>query len=139
MRTTPILNGKDKPFGQSAAGLPDVSAAVIDKFQPVTVGIIQATQVNGRTQTIVTAYINTKGVRIANDNKLVITKTGERIFSSNDIYFLSEILLKPDDLFLFNTIQYRVLRLEEWTEYGYNKYSVLEDYTKLYAVKPVTV
>ena len=135
----PIINGKDLPFGQSLACLPNVSAAVIDYFQPVTVGIISATQVNGRTHTIVNQYINTQGVRIATNNKLVITKTGERFFAQEEVYFLSEILLKPDDLFLFNTLQYRVLAVEAWPEYGYNKYLVIQDYTKLFHVKPTVL
>lgn len=134
-----VTNGKDLPFGQSLAGLPNVAQAVIQYFQPVTVGIISATQINGRTQTIVQSYISTQGVRIAQDNKLVITKTGERFWSSENVYFTSDVVLKADDLFLFNSKQYRVLAVEAWTEYGYNKYSVLEDYTKLYQVKPVTV
>lgn len=135
----PIVNGRDLPFGQALAGLPDVSGAVIQFFQPVTVGIIKATQVNGRTQTIVENYIDTRGVRIATDNKLVISKTGERFWAREEVYFLSEILLKSDDLFLFNNIQYRVLAIEAWTEYGYNKYSVVQDFTKLYQVKPTVI
>lgn len=135
----PIVNGKDTPLNKGSSRLPNVSQAITQYFQPVTVGIISSIQVNGRTQTIVEQYICTQGVRIATDNKLVITKTGERLFARDDIYFLSEILLKADDLFLFNTMQYRVLALEEWTEYGYNKYSVTEDYTKLYNVKPTVI
>ena len=135
----PITNGKDLEWGQSLAGLPNVAIAVIQYFQPVTVGIIKSTQVNGRTQTIVESYIETQGVRIAKDNKLVITKTGERFWANEDVYFLSDILLKPDDLFLFNKIQYRVLALESWPEYGYNKYTVLQDYTRKYEFKPVVI
>lgn len=135
----PIINGKDLPFGQSASGLPDVSSAVINYFQPVTVGIISSIQVNGRTQTIVEKYISTQGVRIATNNKTVISKTGERFWSHEDVYFVSEILLKTDDLFLFNKTQYRVLEIEGWPEYGYNKYTVLQDYTKLFQFKPTVI
>lgn len=127
------------PLGRSAAGLPDVSQGVLQFLQPVTVGFIKATQVNGRTQTIVEKYLNTQGVRIATDNKIVFSKTGERFWAHEDVYFLSDIVLKPDDLFLFNSLQYRVLAIEAWTEYGYNKYTVLQDYTKLYQVKPVVI
>lgn len=126
-----IINGKDLPFGQSAAGLPSVAEAIISLFQPTVVGIIIDTQVNGYTQTIVSQYINTKGVRIQDSNNLVISKTGERIWDSVTMYFLSEIDLVADDLFLFNEIQYRVVALETWPEYGYNKYSVLQNYKKL--------
>lgn len=136
---TPIVNAKDTPLNQSTSRLPNVGLAVIQYFQPVTVGIINSTQVKGRTQTLVGKYISTQGVRIANNNKLVITKTGERFFATEDVYFLSEILLKSDDLFLFNDTQYRVLASEEWTEYGYNKYSVTQDYTKLYESKPTVI
>lgn len=139
MSPVPIVNGKDLPFGQSLAGLPNVAAAVIQYFQPVTVGIIKSTQVNGRTQTIVQQYVCTQGVRIATDNKLIISKTGERFWAHEDVYFLSEILLKPDDLFLWNNLQYRVLAIEAWTEYGYNKYTVLQDYTKLFQVQPTVI
>lgn len=127
-----IKNGKDLDFGQSAAGVPDVSAGIAQLFQPVTVGIIKDTQVNGYTQTIVERYIQTRGVRIQNSNRLVVSKTGQRIWNSIDIYFLNDINLVADDLFLFQKIQYRVMVLESWAEYGYNRYSVIQDYTKLY-------
>lgn len=126
-----IINGKDLPFGQSSAGVPDVSEAIRSLFQPVQVGIIKATQIKGYTQTFVESYISTQGVRVQNPNALVINKTGERIWDSVNIYFLNDILLEADDLFLFNDIQYRVMVLETWPEYGYNKYSVVQDFTKL--------
>ena len=135
----PIVNGKDLPMGQALAGLPDVSGAVIQFLQPVTIGIINATQINGRTQTIVEKYCDTQGVRIATDNKVVYSKTGERFWAHEDIYFMRDVILKIDDLFLFNQKQYRVLAIEQWTEYGYNKYTVLQDYTKLFEVKPVVI
>lgn len=132
----PIVNGKDLDFGQSASGLPDQAAAVMNILQPVTVGIIKATQVKGYTQTLVESYIKTKGARIQNPNRLVISKTGERIWDTIDIYFLNDINLVADDLFLFQKVQYRVIVVEEWTEYGYNKYSVIQDFTKLYNLNP---
>jgi len=131
-----IKNGKDKAFGQSSAGLPDVSPAVMNLFQPVAVGIIKATQINGYTQTIISSRIKTKGVRIQTSNQLVISKTGERIWDSVEIYLLNDINLEADDLFLFQGIQYRVVTTEEWSEYGYNKYSVVQDYTKIYNPLP---
>lgn len=134
-----IVNGKDLPFGQSSAGLPDVSQAIRQVFQPVTIGIISSTQVKGYTQTVVQEYINTKGVRIQTPNNLVITKTGERIWDSVEVYFLNDVNLKADDLFLFGNIQYRVLVVEEWSEYGFNKYAVRQDYTKIYQVEPVVI
>jgi hypothetical protein len=70
---------------------------------------------------------------------IVITKTGERFWAHEEVYFPAEIDLKSDDIFLFNKIQYRVLEIENWTEYGYNKYTVLQDYTILYEVKPVVI
>ncbi len=126
-----IINGKDLPFGQSASGLPNVSDAIISLFQPVIVGIIKDTQVNGYTQTIISQYINTKGVRIQDPNALVVSKTGERIWDSVQIYFLPDIMLVADDVFRFNDLQFRVVSLETWPEYGYNKYSVIQDYTKV--------
>lgn len=131
-----ITNGRNKSFGQASAGLPDVSPAIMNLFQPVTVGIIKTTQVDGYTQTIVTKKIKTRGVRIQNPNQLVMSKSGERIWDSVEIYFLNDINLAADDLFLFQGVQYRVVTTEEWTEYGYNRYSVVQDYTKIYNPTP---
>ena len=134
-----IINGKDLNFGQSASGLPDMSQGVIQFFQPVTVGITSTTQINGYPQTIIEKYINTRGVRIQTTNSLVITKTGERIWDSIDMYFLREVVLQADDLFLFGGKQYRVLKTEDWPDYGYTKYYVVQDYTKLYEVEPAVI
>lgn len=134
-----ITNGKDLDMGQASAGLPSVAEGIVSLFQPVTVGIIKATQIKGYPQTIVTQYIKTKGVRVQNPNALVISKTGERIWDSNYVYFMNDVNLVADDLFLFNSIQYRVIVTEAWTEYGYNKYSVIQDYTKIASYKPVSI
>lgn len=134
-----ITNGRNLDLGQAASGLPDVSGAILALFQPVVVGIINNTQVNGYTQTVVTGYNHVKGVRVENNNKLVITKTGERIWISTEIYFTRDVSLKADDIFLFNKVQYRVMATEEWPEYGYNHYSVVQDFTKLYTVKPAII
>ena len=131
-----IVNGKDLNFGQSASGLPDVAQAIQQMFQPATIGIIENTQINGRTQTIIAEYITTQGVRVHNSNPLEITKTGERFWKSSSIYFLNNIVLSPDDLFIFNGTQYRVLVVENWTEYGFNRYHAVEDYSQLYNPMP---
>ena len=134
-----ITNGKDLDFGQSAAGLPNVADAIMQFFQPVTVGIISSTQVNGRTQTIVSKYIETRGVRIEDSDTLTISKTGERYWDTAEVYFLNDISLSVDDLFLFNKLQYRVVGIASWPEYGFNHYNVQQDYTKLYAYKPTEI
>jgi hypothetical protein len=134
-----IINGKDLDLGQSSSGLPDVSQGVIEFMQPAEVGIIGKTQVNGKTQEVVKDYIKTRGVRIQTPNNLVYTKTGERIWNSQDVYFLRDIILKADDIFIFNKTQYRIVVVSEWPEYGYNQYHVRQDYTKIYVEKPVKI
>lgn len=134
-----IINGRDQNAGQAAAGLPDVSDAIISLFQPCIIGIINTTPINGRNQTIVQKYINTRGVRIPRKRPLIIGKTGERYWNAHDVYFLNDNVLLANDLFLFNKIQYRVMESFEWTEYGFNQYAVLQDYTKLYEEKPVVL
>lgn len=134
-----IVNGKFLPLGQQSAALPHVGEAVKNCFQPVAVGFIVSTQVDGYTQSLVRERIMTHGARIENPKSLVITKTGERIWKTTDIYFTRDVLLKADDLFLFNDIQYRVLETEEWTEYGYNRYRCVQDYRKIFELNPDVV
>lgn len=137
MNPDPVIPlGSDLPFGQSAAGLTNVSDAIRQHFQPVTVGLLCSRQIDGYTQTLVERWIQTQGVRIQTPNALKVTKMGERIWQSEDIYFLNNILLKADDLFLFGNLQYRVMVLEPWPEYGYNRYSVIESYAKIYNINP---
>ena len=134
-----IPNGRDLDMGQASAGLPDQSQAIIQFFQPCIIGIIKSQLINGRTQTIVQKYINTQGVRIPRKRPLVISKTGERYWNAHDVYFLSDNILVADDLFLFNKTQYRVIDSDEFTEYGYNRYGVIQDYSKLFQEKPVVI
>jgi hypothetical protein len=131
-----IQNGNELDFGQSAAGLPSVAPAIIQFFQPVTVGIIENRQVEGYTQTIISRYIETQGARVETPNQLVITKSGERLWNCTDIYFLRDIILKADDIFRWNKMQYRVMVTEDWPDYGFNRYHVVQDYTKIYVPQP---
>lgn len=131
-----IQNAKDRKIGENVGAMPYLAQAIQQIMQPIQVGIIKSQMINGYNQTVIEKYIQALAVRIQNPNHLVMTKTGERIWVSMDIYFTKDVTLQADDLFIYKKKQYRVIVTEDWSDYGYNKYSVIEDYTKIFTRKP---
>ena len=131
-----IQNARDRKISDNVGSMPYMAQSIQQIMQPVQVGIIKSQMIGGYNQTVVEKYVKVLSVRIENPNHLVMTKTGERIWVSMDIYFTPDVILQPDDLFIYRGKQYRVIVTEEWSDYGYSKYGVIEDYTKLFTKKP---
>lgn len=123
-----ITNAKDIPLSLGASALPDVRDAVMALFQPIRVGIVVVERVNGFPSARISVSVNTLGVKQPMPEQLVVKKEGERSWRWFTIHCSPDLILRTDDIFVLNRVQYRVMSREDWAEYGYLKYEVIEDY-----------
>ncbi len=123
-----ITNGKDKPFGTAAIGLPNMSEALSGWMQPMKFGVICSQSIDGLVQEIV-QWVNTKGVRQPfSAQKLMIKPEGQRAWRWETLHCLPDVLLKPNDDVLFEGVKYRVMQKYDYKEYGYLQYDITQDF-----------
>ena len=124
-----MLNAKDRPFGQSAAGLPDVSEGITSFFQPLTFGVITQTVVDGYTNDAVVS-VSTKGMwSPMSPQEVAIKPEGERAWIWDSVFCLPDIVLYPGDRIVYQGVNYKVMSKRDWAAYGYLEYSVVNEFS----------
>ena len=123
-----ISNAKDIPLSQSSSGLPDVGAAIMEILQPVVAVVMEKQQIDGYTQEI-PVRINTKAsIQPFSAQQLKMLPEGQRGWRYFAIYILSDVDLKPDEVFWINHNGYRIMAKYDWNRFGYFQYECVEDY-----------
>lgn len=124
-----MINAKDIPLSQAASALPDVSGAINMLLQPVKVGIITKTQVEGLIDESV-KWHDTKVVRQPfSAQQLMIRPEGQRSWKWFSIHATPDLILGVDDLFILYDVRYRVMEKYDFSEYGFLYYNCVEDFT----------
>lgn len=124
-----IQNAKDTPLFSNPGTLPNMQDALADWFQMMTFTIITKETVDHElveTATVVAA----KAVRQPlSAQKLMMKPEGQRAWRWEQLHAFPDLILKPDDVVVFNGIRYRVMDKLDYKEYGYLEYHITQDYT----------
>jgi hypothetical protein len=126
----PIKNASSVLLNQNSGTLPNVSAAILNYFQQMTFSIIQKSlgSYTGfsvqETSTNITCY----GMMQTTGRQLVMTKDGQRLWRNRTLFCDTSVTLKPDDVIVYLGVQFRVLEVEQWGQYGFQKFGLCEDF-----------
>lgn len=121
-----IINAKDK--GLNYSGLPQVGNVLPSWFQTLTFDVLSKSVVDYEIQEVATT-ITTQGVRQPmTAQQLAIKPEGQRAWKWETIHCLPDVVLKIDDIVIFEDIKYRVMQKWDWKEYGYVQYEICEAY-----------
>ena len=123
----PLINAKNLTIPQNVGGLPDVSAAVMMLLQPVTVMTVTQQLINGYYKPI-NQTIGTQASIQPLPQELAIKMEGERSWRWSLIHILPNVILENNDLITLFGIQYKVMKKENWAQYGYIDYFVVEGF-----------
>jgi len=123
-----IQNAKDKRLSQLQSGLPDVSAAVMELLQPVKAVFMQKRQIDGYTQEIAVRIDTKASVQPLSPQALKMLPEGQRAWKYFTVFCLNNVNLKPDEVFWINGKGYRIQDKSDWSQFGYFKYTCVEDY-----------
>lgn len=123
-----LINANKLTIQQNVGGLPDVSAAVMILLQPVTVDLVIQQLINGYYKPIKNYSVNTQASVQPLPQELAIKMEGERNWRWSLIHILPNVILNNNDLITLFGIQYKVMKKENWFQYGYVDYIVVEGF-----------
>lgn len=123
-----IINAADVPLNRINGTVPDVSGAMQSYFQSMTFVPLMKTVV-GFQVVEGAAPIEFFGVIFPfSPRQLQMLPEGERKWSWYSLFATPGIQLGPDDCVLYLNVQYRVMSKKNYTLYGYDEYSLIQDY-----------
>lgn len=124
-----ITNGKDIKLNENSGTIPNVSGALLNWFQQITIGIIVKETINF-TLVETVQYINFLGIwEQPSPERLEIRASGERSWNYASLWTQPEVNLKTDDIIIRNGVQYRILNKWDWSDGGYLQFDLVQNYT----------
>jgi hypothetical protein len=124
-----ISNGKDNLISQGSI-LPNLRNPVSKWGVNMQFVIITKTIVDGEVVETPTA-IDFKGViQNFSTTDLILKPEGQRDWAWKMVHSLTALALKPDDIIVYNGIRYRVMKMRDFSEYGYYEYHIISGYTE---------
>lgn len=125
----PIRNACNIPLNQSTGTTPELSGALLDLFQPMSFQVVTKT-VEGYKVKEKSSPINFRGLlQPLSAQRLAMKPEGERKWIWQRLHATPDLELNPDDVIVYNGVQYRVMAKYGWALYGYVEYELVNDYT----------
>lgn len=123
-----IINGKDLSLQEATPFLPNMANGVAMFLQVMKVFVVTKKQVMGYTEEE-TECVITKAVRVPlNPKQLEIKPEGQRAWSWSQLHTLTDLKIRVDDIVIIRDIRYRVMAINNYAEYGFYDYHLVEDY-----------
>lgn len=112
-----------------ATPLPDLRSAVTGWFRPLILVQVVKSVVNGeiveaRKELRCSGMIQPFGPR-----ELKIKPEGQRAWNWQMLHTTPDVALKDDEEFTIKGTRYRVMSQQNWSDYGYILYELVQDYT----------
>lgn len=120
-----IRNGKDSAVG---GRLPQVTGALRGLMQPMTVETLVKTVINFQVVETATTFDFMGVVQPFTDRQLLLRPEGERAWTWLTLHADTSLQLSLDDVVTFKGKQSRVMKLKDWSDYGYVEYEIVQDY-----------
>lgn len=141
---SPLWNARNTPLTQKSGMLPQLHGAMANYFQPMTFIKVQKAISGGMVvesgdagepwtspsgQTIQGIQVNFDGFMVPGVKKMDIKGTGEQAWLGYDLYTTPQLQLQQDDAVVdAEGVQYRVLLLWPFKNFGFMHYFLNEDY-----------
>jgi uncharacterized protein with PhoU and TrkA domain len=123
-----IINAKNRDVSDAASDLPNVVASVQELMRPVVGVMVESKQVAGRTKEVPIDVRTQACIQPYTPQQLIYMPEGIRKWKWYSLWTMANMDLEPDDVFIMKGVRYRIKEKEDWQEYGYFKYAVIEDF-----------
>jgi len=124
----PIVNANTVPLSSNPGTLPNMGETIMGWFQNLTFSVITKTIVNMVVQETYTPVSFLGVIEALSPQLLAIKPEGQRQWTWYTVWALPNLVLKPDDIFTYLTVTYRVMKRNDFTQYGYVQYEIVENY-----------
>lgn len=124
-----IINASDRPFSQTVLSVPNMSSALDNWFQQLKMSIVTKTIVNF---ILVESLVEQTIMAVRQPlsaRQLLIKPEGQRGWNWETLHVQGfNHNFDLDSVVIFNNIRYRVMQKNEWQEYGYVEYHIVQDF-----------
>lgn len=125
----PLTNAADKTLDQTAGTVPNVSGAVAGWFQLCRFEQIVKTVVNFVLVETTIPLLFQGVIQPYTPQQLRILPEGQRLWKWYKVHAWPVLALVPDDIIVDQKgIRYRVMDKNDYSQYGFLEYSIVEDY-----------
>lgn len=124
-----IINGSSKSLLQNSGTMPNVSGALLNWFQPITLGVLTKTVVDFKLVETVTSITFLGVWEQQSPESLEVKEIGERSWDQIGLWTQPGVALKTDDIVTRLGKQYRIMRKYDWSDSGYLQFELVENYT----------
>lgn len=124
----PLHNAKDVPLSSNPGTLPNMADSVANWFQLLVFEKVIKSIVNFQVVETTTP-INFQGFVETNPKRtLVMATNGQRLWKVKTLFCWPTVQLAPDDVVIYEGVQYRIGATIDFKQYGYISYEILQDY-----------
>lgn len=125
----PLHNASDVPLSSNPGTLPNMSDAVGNWFQLTVFEKVVKTIVNF-VVVETTVPVEFQGVvQTFTPRQLMMKPEGQRRWKWKSVFCYPNVPLSPDDVIIYEGIQYRVMASNDFKQYGYWEFHIQSDYT----------
>lgn len=124
-----IINASSTNLLQASSNLPNLSNPIGKWFLPVNFILVTKTITAGEVVETETSSTFQGVVQNLNSKELQIKPEAQRGWTWKMIHALPSLQLNVDDIIKYENINYRVMNVKDWKEYGYMDYHIVVDYT----------
>jgi hypothetical protein len=125
----PLQNANTVPLNLNPGTLPDPSGSMLDYMEQLTVTQITKTVVNFQNVEVPVTTTFYGVIQELTPQQLMMKPSGQRQFTWRMIHTFPTVVLNPDDVVIYQGVQYRVMSKSDWTKCGYIQYDCMQDYT----------
>lgn len=125
----PIHSAANVPLSSNPGTLPNMADTISNWFQLLIVEQVVKTIVNFQVVENTVPIMFQGVVEIMTPRELMMKPEGQRLWRWKKIYCWPNVPLKPDDVVVYEDVQYRIMQATDYKQYGYREYHVMEDYT----------
>ena len=116
------------PASQAATGLPTVRSTLTGWFRPLVLGQVTKSAVDGEIHEAVKELACRGVIQPFGPRELKLKPEGQRSWNWQMLHTEPNVALRDDEEFLIRGVRFRVMSQQNWSEYGYITYELVQGY-----------
>lgn len=121
-----IVNANTKTLKQVTGALPNVSEVIVSWFQPMTFKTLTQNIVDFKNVPLVNEIKSEGVIQPFTSKDLQVKPEGQRAWAWYMLHCLPDVVLKVGEYVLIDDVKYRVMKMTDYSDYGYFEYDVIE-------------
>ena len=125
-----VTSASSRSVQDTAIGLPSVRSTVTGWFRPLVLARVTKTVENFEVKETFRELSCLGVIQPLGPNQLRVKPEGQRSWEWKMLHTQPEVHLENDERFKIANVPYRVMSNQDYSEYGYRSYELVQDYVK---------